>query len=411
MRLDNPWFLTALLGVLGWFHIKLVADFLNLSRLPATVPEPLKDKVTGDDLQRIGSYVSQRTKLGVMEDAISLACLIGFWWSGGFGWLEGWTAGFGLGVIPSGLLLFGVLGLASALLSLPFDWFSTFRIESEFGLNRTSPATFIADRVKGLIVGAVLGGILAAAVLWLFEHVVVAAFWAWLVTALFGLLMTWLAPMFLMPLFMKFTPMADSELKTAILDLARRLQFPVQDLYVVDGSRRSTKANAFFTGLGSSRRIALFDTLIESHSKDEILAVLAHEIGHAKLGHVPKMLVTGLVQSAVMFGCLHFAVRDPGLFAAFGVGYGSVAMGLVLFMIVWKPWSVLLDVLHGTQSRRHEFVADAFSREACGDGGPLISALSRLSKDHLSHLTPHPFYVQLHYSHPPVVERLEALRR
>ena len=203
--------------------------------------------------------------------------------------------------------------------------------------------------------------------------------------------------------------MEQGELKSAILEMAQRLQFPVADVFMVDGSRRSSKANAFFTGLGRSRRIALYDTLIESHTQEEILAVLAHEIGHAKLGHVPRMIASALLQSAVMFGAMHLALWNADFYAAFLAGPVNPAMGLVLFMILWQPWSVLLDVAQGWLSRKHEFEADAFSRAAMGNGAALAAALKRLSKDHLAHLTPHPFYVGLHYSHPPLLERLRAL--
>ena len=229
-------------------------------------------------------------------------------------------------------------------------------------------------------------------------------------TTLLGLTMTWLAPRYVMPLFLKFTPMDDGPLKRAILSLAERLQFPVRELFVVDGSRRSAKANAFFTGVGRNRRIALYDTLLEKHEEQEILAVLAHEIGHAKLGHVPRMFLLASAQSGLMFTALHFALNDPDLFAAFQAGPPQVAMGLVLFSMVWKPAGVLLDLLHGRLSRRHEFEADAYSAQAMGGPGALMAALKRLSRDHLSHLTPHPWFVALHHSHPPVLARLEALK-
>lgn len=409
MTASNPWFLLALLATVGWFHVKLVIDFLNLHRLSKTVPEPLQDTITAENQERAAEYVIAHAKLDVIRDATSLAALLGFWWMGGFGWLAVWVESLAFGPVVSGLTLLGVLVFLQSLISLPFEVWSTFRIEAEFGLNRTTLATFIADRVKGAILGAVVGSLIAAPVLWLFQNVASAALWAWLFITLFGLVMTWLAPRYLMPIFLKFTPMEDGPLKQAILALAERLQFPVRDLFVVDGSRRSAKANAFFTGVGSNRRIALYDTLLEKHGQDEIVAVLAHEIGHAKLGHVPRMFALATVQSALMFAALHFALQALGLFSAFQAGAPQVAMGLVLFGIVWKPAAILLDLIHGRFSRKHEFEADAFAAKAVGDGAPLATALKRLSRDHLSHLTPHPWFVALHHSHPPVIARLEAL--
>ena len=409
MRLDNPWFLMALVGVIGWFHVKLLADILNLRRLPDVVPEPLKDIVSEEDHLKAREYHIDHARLDVFSDSVSLALLVGFWWIGGFQWLALKVHALGWGSIPSGILLLGALMVASSLLNLPFEWYSTFKIEASYGLNRTTPATFIADRIKGLVMTGVLGAPLVAGILWVLGNVNAAAFWAWVLTSLFGLLMTWIAPRFLMPIFMKFTPMESGELREAILALARKQHFPVQEIYVVDGSRRSTKANAFFTGIGNTRRIALFDTLMASHSNDEIVAVLAHEIGHAKLGHVPWMIVAGLLQSAAMFACLHFALSDVRFYDAFGVREALPALGLALFAIVWKPWSVVLDVLHGSLSRRHEFQADAYAKDAVGTGSTLIAALKKLSRDHLAHLTPHPFYILLHHSHPPVLQRIQAL--
>ena len=409
MNFSNPWFLATLIGTLGWFHLKLVADLLNLSRLSAEVPAPMRDVVTVEDQQRAIEYQLASTKLSVMEDSIMLALSLAFWWIGGFGWLDRLTMQAGLGSIGTGLLLLSILGLAQMLISLPLDAWRTFGVETEFNFNKTTPGTFIADRLKGLLLSALLGLPLLALLLWFFEWSPLAALWSWLAVSGFGLLMSWLSPRLFMPWFLKFTPMPEGELRTAILALARKLDFPVADISIVDGSRRSTKANAFFAGFGRTRRIALFDTLVEHHSKDEIVAVLAHEIGHAKLKHVPRQILVGLLMSGLMFALLHFALQDHRLYTAFGVMYPSTAMGFVLFMIAYRPWSTLLDPLVQSLSRTHEFQADRFAREAVGSALPMVTALKKLSRDHLAHLTPHPFYVWLHYSHPPMLERLKAL--
>lgn len=411
MSLSNPWFVVALVGILGWFHLKLVADFLNLSRLGDDVPEVMRDVVTLEDRERTIAYQSSVARLDVIEDGLNLAITLGLWWSGSFGWLDAKAASMGWGTIGNGLWLLGVLFVGSSLVGLPMDLWRTFGVETEFGFNKTSLRTFLLDRLKGLLLAAVLGLPLLALLLWLFEHSPLAALWSWLLVSVWGLLMTWLAPRFIMPLFHKFEPMPEGELREAILKLAERLRFPVADISIIDGSRRSTKANAFFAGFGKNRRIALFDTLIQGHTNDEIVAVLAHEIGHAKLGHVPRQIMVGLLLSAVMFALLHVGVHDERLFAAFGVGQASIAMGMVLFMIVYSPWSRLFDPLVSMLSRRHEFEADRFAAEAVGSSAPLVSALKKLSHDHLAHLTPHPFYVWLHYSHPPLTERLSSLAK
>ncbi len=411
MTLSNPWFLLAIIGILGWFHVKLVAEFLNLARLSKEVPEPLRDLVTEEDQEKTIEYQVASTRLDIIQDAVMLGAFIVFWWARGFQHLDEWTASFGKGSVGSGLLLICALFLLQALVSLPFAWWSTFKVEGAFGFNKTTPLTFFADRLKGLLLGALLGLPLLAVVLWLFERVPYAALWAWVVTSAGGLLMSWLSPRLIAPLFLKFTPLDEGPLRSAILALAQKLQFPVGDISVVDGSRRSTKANAFFTGFGSTRRIALFDTLLTSQTEDGIVGVLAHEIGHAKLRHVPKQIAVGLAQSALMFGLLHFALQDARLFSAFGVMYPSTAMGLILFSLVYGPWSHLLDAPLQHLTRKHEFEADRFAAESTGSAAPLMEALKKLSRDHHSHLTPHPFYVKLHYSHPPLLERLRALEK
>jgi len=408
MNLSNPWFIAAVIGTLGWFHLKLFADFLNLSRLSPEVPEAMKDLVTPEDQQRAIDYHSKSARLSILEDGVKLGLTLGFWFLGGFGWLDRQAMTFG-GSVTSGLALLSALTLVQTLVSLPFEAWRTFGVETEFGFNKTTPRTFIMDRLKGLILSALIGLPLLALVLWFFEHSSLAALWAFLAVSGFGLVMSWLSPRLIMPLFLKFTPMPEGSLRRAILALAEKLNFPVADISIVDGSRRSSKANAFFAGFGKTRRIALFDTLIEGHTEDEIVAVLAHEIGHAKLKHVPQQIGVGLAISALMFALLHFALRDDRLFAAFGVMYPTTAMGLVLFMLVYSTWSNLLDPLVNGLSRKHEFQADHFAATSVGSALPMISALKKLSRDHLAHLTPHPFYVWLHYSHPPVIERLKAL--
>jgi len=254
-----------------------------------------------------------------------------------------------------------------------------------------------------------LGVPLLSLLLWLFKNFEWAALYGWLAMSAFSLLMSWLSPRFLLPLFFKFQPLGDASLREAIQQLSQRVNFPIADVSVVDGSRRSTKANAFFTGFGKLKRIALFDTLLQ-HTQPEILAVLAHEVGHCKRRHVPKQIVLSLLVSALLFALLHFALRDPRLGAAFGVVHPSVAWGFVFFGVIYQPASMMLGWIGSHLSRKYEFEADAFARDTMGGPDAMASVLMKLSRDHLSNPTPHPFYVFLHYSHPPVLQRLAALR-
>jgi STE24 endopeptidase len=409
MSLVNPWFLAGLIGLVVFFHVRLAAEIMNLSRLPTTPPDALKDEVTTADCRQAAAYQIADTKLSCIQQALALGLGIGFWLCGGYGWVQGQVDALGLSPIWSGVVTLGALSLAGSLYALPFDWWSTFRVEAAFEMNKTTLGTFIQDRVTGLLLTAALGIPLLWVVLWFFYTTEWAALWAWVTLSVFGLAMTWLGPRLIMPLYMKFTPLEDGALKQAILKLAQKLNFPVKDIAIVDGSRRSTKANAFFAGFGNTRRIALFDTLRANHTDEEILAVLAHEIGHAKLKHVPQQIVIGLAQSGLMLWLLHVALRDENLYAAFQVRPGDVAMGMALFMLVYGAWSWLLEAPLQIITRRHEFQADAFAKAAVGAAQPMVRCLKKLSRDHLAHLAPHPFYVWLHHSHPPVVQRIEAL--
>jgi STE24 endopeptidase len=411
MSFSNPWFIIAVVGVVILYHLELITALLNLAQFRKPLPPSIRALYDPEKLERCQDYHRQSTTLDVLRDTASVVLLIVFWWSGGFVWLHQTVSNLGWSSVSSGVLTLLALFAVQSLLALPFDLWSTFRIESAFGFNRTTVRTFISDRIKGALLGLLLGTPLLALILWFFETQRWAALYAWTTLTLFSLLMAWISPRFIMPLFLKFEPLPDGPLKKAIFTLAERLHFPIAEVSLVDGSRRSSKANAFFAGFGKTKRIALFDTLVANHTEDEVLAVLAHEIGHNKRRHIPKTMLIGLLESALLFGCLHFALNSPALFAAFGLTSQPIALGLVFFSIVYKPVSFLLTLGSSQLSRQHEFEADAYAREAMGGHAPLTAALTRLSSDHLAHPQPHPLAVRLYYSHPPLVERLGALQQ
>jgi len=320
--------------------------------------------------------------------------------------------GLGLGPVATGLVFLALLGLARALVALPFDWWSTFVIEERFGFNQTTARTFWADRAKGLLLAAVLGGPLLAAVLGLFERAGTHAWlWCWLTGALFLLGVQYVAPTWIMPLFNRFTPLASGALRDAILAYARAVGFPLDCVFVIYGSRRSTKANAFFTGFGRRRRVALFDTLTQKLGTEEMVAVLAHEIGHYKRRHVVEGLLLAVLEIGLLLFLLSRVLDRSGLFAAFFVQDRPVHAGLVFAALLFVPLQLLLGIALNARSRRNERAADAFAAATTQAADRLASALRELSADSLSNLTPHPVYVALHYSHPPVLERIHALRR
>ncbi|MFN9026712.1 MAG: M48 family metallopeptidase, partial [Akkermansiaceae bacterium] len=280
--------------------------------------------------------------------------------------------------------------------------------------NKSTPKTFIIDRIKGLFLVALIGLPIVAGILWIFQEVPNAWIWAWAFVTAIQLLLTYLAPSFILPLFNKFTPMPEGELRTKIEELGISCGFPLEGVFVIDGSKRSTKANAYFTGFGKHKKIALFDTLIDKSTTPEILAILAHEIGHFKLGHIKQRIFVGILQMALIFFLIGLATDQNGSFArllhdAFFVDQISTHTGLVFFMILLEPVSKFLSVLANAWSRKHEFEADAYASKSTGTPEALATALKKLSSDHLSHPAPHKLRVILDYSHPPLLQRLQAL--
>ncbi|MEO5714240.1 MAG: M48 family metallopeptidase [Luteolibacter sp.] len=405
-----------LVGLFVLWKLEFAATLLNLKAFPESVPKGFEDVMDSEKLDKARAYLRAHAQFGIIESTASLAVMLIFWSLGGFGWLDGWARSLGHSEVVTGLIFLTVLLVGQSLVGIPFSIYDTFVIEEKFGFNRSTFATFVMDRIKGMILGAIIGLPLAAAVLWIFGNVPNAWLWAWVTVTAFQLILTYLAPSLIMPLFNKFTPMPDGDLKNAIEALGVKCGFPLTGVFVMDGSKRSTKANAFFTGLGKQKKIALFDTLVDKSTQPELIGVLAHEIGHYRCGHIKQRLVVGIVQMAVIFFLLGLATDPDGKFArllfdAFGVKQISPHAGLVFFSILLEPVSKLLSVAANAWSRKHEFEADAYAAKVTGDGEALGDALKKLSADHLSHPSPAALRVWLDYSHPPLLQRLEALRR
>jgi STE24 endopeptidase len=393
------------------YLLNLISDLLNLRSIQAPLPEEFRDVYDEEKYRKSQDYTRVRTRFGLLTSTFSLVLLLVFWFAGGFNWVDQLVRGFGYGTIPTGLMFVGILILAQTLISLPFSVYATFVIEERFGFNKTTPATFIADRLKGLMRTVLLGGPLLAGVIGIFEYFgTIAWLYAWIVVVLFTLFVQFIAPTWIMPLFNKFIPLEDGELRQAILSYADRVAFPLRGIYKIDGSRRSSKSNAFFTGFGRNKRIALFDTLIEKHSVPELVAVLAHEVGHYKKKHIPKNMVVSMLHTGAMLFLLSLFIRVPGLHEAFFMDDISVYAGLLFFGLLYSPIELVLSVVMQVVSRKHEFEADRYAADTTDDPESMVSALKKLSADNLSNLTPHPFHVFLHYSHPPVLQRIRAIR-
>jgi len=387
-----------------------IADYLNLRRLAPELPRPFQGYYDPDTYRRSQVYLKVNTRFSWISHIFQLLVILLFWFSGGFELLDSWVRELNPNPVVRGLLFIGTLGIGMGLVSLPFGIYHTFVIEERFGFNRTNWRTFILDKIKGLCLTAILGVPLLAGILTFFQYTGANAWWyCWAAVTAYMLVVQFIAPTLIMPLFNKFVPLGDGKLKSAIVDYARSIQFPVKNIMVMDGSRRSAKSNAFFTGFGKNKRIVLFDTLIEKHSVPELVAVLAHEMGHYKKKHIMTMLIAGILQSGLMFFLLSFFLSYRGLYEAFYLTQPSIYAGLVFFAMVYSPLEFFLGLFRQILSRRNEYAADRFAADTTRTPVAMVQALKKLSVHNLSNLTPHPFYVYLNYSHPPVLERITAL--
>jgi STE24 endopeptidase len=400
-----------IVGILVFQYLfDLFLDFLNRSRWTEELPEELKGIYDEEKYRKHIEYKKANFWFDILSDTFSLVVLLWVLFAGGFAWLNGWVVSVTGSPVLQALLFFGVIGLASTLISLPFSVYSTFVIEEKFGFNKTTPKIFVLDMIKSLLLGAVIGGGLLALIVW-FYTIAGDNFWiyAWALTSAFMIFMSMFYTSLILPLFNKQTPLEEGELRSAIEDYSAKVDFNLDNIYVMDGSKRSTKANAFFSGLGHKKRIVLYDTLINDLTNEQIVAVLAHEAGHNKLKHTLWGAVMGVAQAGIMFYLFSLFVSSPVLSKALGVEEPNFHIGLLVFGMLYTPVSFVLGIVMGYISRKNEFAADAFAAKT-SDAEALAAALKTISVKSLSNLTPHPLYVFFHYSHPPLPDRLKALK-
>jgi STE24 endopeptidase len=401
-------FILALL-VFNWL-LSLIVETLNLRNLSTEIPEEFNGVYDEEKYATSQRYLKDNTRFGQIQAAIMLPLTIAFILLDGFSWINSIAQSASEHMIVQGLVFGGILMLITQIVGLPFSIYSTFVIEERYGFNKTTAKTFVGDIFKSLLLTVLLGAPIFALILWIFDAVSMAWLWAWGSLSVIQLFILFIAPVVILPLFNKFTPLEAGDLRSSIEKFAETQSYKLSGIFKIDGSKRSTKANAYFTGFGKTKRIALFDTLIEKQSVPELVAVLAHEIGHCKRGHIKKSILISLASSLLMFFILSLFISQQGLYDAFGIDGTPLYAGLIFFGFLYAPISMILGIANSILSRKHEFEADAFAAETTGKPGDLISALKKLSVDSLSNLTPHPLKVFLQYSHPPVLERIRALR-
>lgn len=386
-------------------------SYLNQRTWPDQLNSTWKDFYTEEQFVKAKNYSRTNFKFSLISGLFSLLLILFMLLQGGFALLDEWVKGITNNIIGGSLLFFGVIYIASDIINLPFSIYKLFVIEEKFGFNRMTIKTFISDKIKGYILTSIVGGGLLTLFI-IFYQFAGEVFWiyAWILFALFSLFFAMFYTSLIVPLFNKLSPLETGELRTAIEHYAKKVNFSLKNIFVVDGSKRSSKANAYFSGMGAKKSIVLYDTLIKEHSTDELVSVLAHEVGHYKKKHIQQSYILSIAQMGIILYILSLFINNPGLSTALGVNEPTIYINLLAFGLLYSPISILISLFMNIFSRKNEFEADHFAK-LTANSTSLQSALKRLSTNHLSNLTPHPLYVFFNYSHPPLLKRLKALNK
>jgi len=407
----NLYFAAVIIIILGEYFIDLIAGIMNVRHASSVLPSAFRGYYDAERYRMSQEYLKTNTRYSLVKNTITTAITLLFILAGGFNWVDRIARSFQQGPVVTGLIFAGILMLAAQFLAIPFSLYRTFVIEERFKFNRTSFSTFFLDIAKRLGLLVLIGGPIFSGIVWFFERTgALAWLYCWIGVTVVQFVITFIAPIVIMPLFNKFIPLEDGDLKRAIEEYARAERFSIGGIFKMDGSRRSSKSNAFFTGFGKFRRIALFDTLIAKHSTEELVSILAHEIGHYKKRHVVKTVALSALLTGIKFFILSFFINNTELFAAFGMEKTSVYASLVFFGFLYTPITMIFSLGILYLFRKHEYEADRYVVSTYKKPDVFIEAIKKLTVDNLSNLTPHPLTVWLHYTHPPVMKRIEAIQ-
>tara|TARA_B100001093_G_C26782585_1_gene995288 strand:+ start:407 stop:1636 length:1230 start_codon:yes stop_codon:yes gene_type:complete len=387
-----------------------VLDFLNSKSWSNPLPRLVEDLYDKDKYNKAKNYAKDNGNIALLSSVISLATILSILIFKGFGSLDSWINDLTANNILQSLLFFGMLSLGSFILNLPFSLYKTFVIEEKYGFNQTTLKTYILDFFKSLMLSILIGGAILSALTWVYYQLPNSFWWiAWIIMTMVSLFFATFYTTLILPLFNKLEPLEDGSLRESIESYASKVNFPLTNIFVIDGSKRSSKANAFFSGLGKKKAIVLYDTLMKDNTEEELTAILAHEVGHYKKNHIKQGMILGVIQTGVLFFLFGLLSSSSLLVAALGASSNSFHIALIGFSMLYSPISLMTGIGMNLLSRKNEFEADNFAKETY-NGEPLQTALKNLSVNHLSNLTPHPSYVFVHYSHPPLIARLEALQ-
>lgn len=391
------------------FLLERWLSWLNDKHSSEELPQELKGIYDEEKYAKQRAYDKVKSKFSIISSSFSVILILLMLFFNGFAFVDELAKSITENAVLLPLVFFAILIVASDILTTPFSLYSTFVIEEKFGFNRTTVKTYILDKIKGALVGVILGGGLMALFIWFYNYTGgLFWLWTWAAFSVFMILMTMFYASVIVPLFNKLTPLEDGELKEEITNYCKKVEFKLDNLFVMDGSKRSSKANAFFSGLGSKKRIVLYDTLANEYAKEEITAVLAHEIGHYKKKHTLISIIVSILQVGLMLFVLSLVINKPEFSLALGVQEKSFHISLLVFSLLYSPLSLLIGVIMNIISRKNEYEADKYAKTTY-KADPLVSSLKKLSVDSLSNLTPHPYYVFINYSHPTLLQRIKAL--
>jgi STE24 endopeptidase len=394
------------------YIVKTLANFLNLKNISNNIPEEFDEYFNGIKYAKSQQYLKENTKFSIISSTFILIVQVFFIIIGGYNYVNNVATSLGFGTILTGLIFTWILFLSFEIIKIPFSAYSIFVIEEKFGFNKMNVKIFISDFIKSLIITIVVGSIVFSTTTWFFINVSKNAWiYIFIIIIIFKLIIIFIAPVVIMPLFNKYTPLEEGELKTAVEKYTKQENFKMKGLFKMDNSKRSTKSNAFFTGFSKYRRIVLFDTLIKKHTVEELTSILAHEMGHFKLGHIIKQMIFSFFSTGIMLFILSLFINKIWLYKAFLMQTQPIYAGIVFFDFLYAPISLIISIISNYFSRKYEYEADSYSVTTYKHPKDMVNALKKLSVDNFSNLYPHSFKVFLEYSHPPILKRIKAIKK
>jgi len=410
--MDFLFYIIIISAIIFEYLISSLSTILNMKSISAILPEGFEKVYNKNKYAKSQKYLKINSQFSLFSSSFSFFIIMIIIHFGVFGFLDDFVRAKSSNSIYSGLIFFGILFIINDIINLPFSFFKNFVIEEKFGFNKMTISIFIKDKLKSYLLVFFIGGITMFSILSFFYYFETYGWLiVWIFLTIFSIIIQPIFIHFIAPMFNKFTPLNDGELKSAITKYSKKINFPISRIDVMDGSKRSNHSNAYFTGFGKSKRIALFDTLINNHSIEEIVSVVAHEAGHYKKKHIFFGMILGVIQTGLMLFLFNFIINEVALYKVFGVSEPSIYSGLVFFGLLFTPINMILSLISLSISRKNEFEADQYALDTTNNPQALISMLKGLASDNLSHLTPHPFTVFLQYTHPPIYERVKKIEK